>query len=89
MSSWTKARSELGHKTRKLGPDHPETIEARRTFREERTAAYIEKVLAEAPPLTDEQRTRLAELLRPAKRATASREAVVSQRIAELDGGAA
>ncbi|RDH75508.1 hypothetical protein DVS77_26270 [Mycolicibacterium moriokaense] len=65
-NTWTKARSDLGIKTRKLGPDHPETIEARRTFRAERTAAYIEKVLAEAPPLTDEQRIRLAELFRPA-----------------------
>ena len=29
---------------------------------------YIEKVLAEAPPLSDEQRNRLAELPRPARR---------------------
>jgi excisionase family DNA binding protein len=28
---------------------------------------YIEKVLSKAPPLSDEQRTRLAELLRPAR----------------------
>ncbi len=28
---------------------------------------YVQKVLTEAPPLTDEQRTRLAELLRPAR----------------------
>jgi len=34
-------------------------------------ASYIEKVLAEAPPLTDEQCNRLAELLRPARRAQA------------------
>jgi hypothetical protein len=83
MSNWTKARSDLGHKTRKLGPDHPATVEARRTFRAERTAAYIENVLTQAPPLTDDQRTRLAELLRPARR-----QAVVAERIAELDGGA-
>jgi hypothetical protein len=30
-------------------------------------ADYIERMLAEAPPLTDEQRTRLAELLRPVR----------------------
>lgn len=72
MSAWTKARSDLGIKTRKLGPDHPETIEARRTFRAERTAAYIEKVLAEAPPLTVEQRARLAELFSPASIAPSS-----------------
>lgn len=34
-------------------------------------ASYIEKVLAEAPPLTDEQCSRLAELLRPARRTAA------------------
>lgn len=88
MSNWTKARSDLGQKTRKHGPDHPETIEARRIFRAERTAAYIERVLAEAPPLTDEQRIRLAELLRPARQ-SGDRRTVVADRLAELDGGAA
>jgi hypothetical protein len=28
-------------------------------------AEYVDKILAEAPPLSDEQRVRLAELLRP------------------------
>lgn len=72
MSAVTKARSDLGVKTRKLGADHPDTIEARRTFRAEQTAAYIEKVLAEAPPLTDEQKARLAELFRPTNADTRS-----------------
>ncbi|OBK56324.1 hypothetical protein A5656_19700 [Mycobacterium gordonae] len=70
MSAVTKARSDLGVKTRKLGPNHPDTIEARRTFRAEQTAAYIEKVLAEAPPLTDQQKARLAELFRPTNATT-------------------
>jgi hypothetical protein len=30
-------------------------------------AAYIKKTLADAPPLTDEQRTKLAELLKPVR----------------------
>jgi hypothetical protein len=30
-------------------------------------AAYVRQVLAAAPPLTDEQRTRLAELLKPVR----------------------
>lgn len=72
MSAVTKARSDLGVKTRKLGPNHPDTIEARRTFRAEQTAAYIEKVLAEAPPLTDQQKARLAELFRPSNATTHS-----------------
>lgn len=33
------------------------------------SADYIAKVLTEAPPLTDQQRNQLAELLRPARRA--------------------
>lgn len=39
-------------------------------------AAWVRRVVDAAPPLTDEQRTRLAELLRPA-------------RAAVLDGGIA
>lgn len=35
--------------------------------KDDRVAAYVEKVLAHAPPLSDEQRDRLAELLRPAR----------------------
>ena len=35
-------------------------------------AAYIERTLAAAPPLTDEQRVRLAELLRPARHTAAN-----------------
>jgi hypothetical protein len=31
-------------------------------------AEYVEKILAEAPPLNDEQRIRLAELLRTVRR---------------------
>jgi hypothetical protein len=69
VSSWTKARSELAIKTQRLGPSHPETIAARRDFRAERLADYIEKVLSEAPELTDDQRTKLADLLQPARRA--------------------
>jgi hypothetical protein len=35
------------------------------------TQAYIDRLLADAPPLTDEQRTRLAELLRPVRQRAA------------------
>jgi hypothetical protein len=44
----------------------------------QRIEDYATTILAAAPPLTDEQRNRLAELLRPA------REAVVKARLAEL-----
>lgn len=32
------------------------------------TADYVARLVAAAPPLSDEQRTRLAELLRPVRR---------------------
>ncbi len=38
--------------------------EARRALATEKIAEYIQRVLAQAPPLTDEQCTRLAELVR-------------------------
>ncbi len=59
--------------------DDPELADARRDLAQAQLADYIEKILAQAPPLTDEQRTRLAELLKP----------VCRRRIAELDSGGA
>jgi hypothetical protein len=38
---------------------------ARAAYAEAKLAAYIEKVVSDAPDLTDEQRERLAVLLRP------------------------
>jgi hypothetical protein len=40
---------------------------ARLNLKALRVEEYVCKVLAEAPPLTDEQRTRLAELLKPVR----------------------
>ena len=46
-------------------PDDHEAIDnARRAYRTERLADQIRTVVDQAPPLTDEQRTRLAALLR-------------------------
>ncbi|WP_131812477.1 hypothetical protein [Mycolicibacterium fortuitum] len=42
-------------------------LQARRDLAEAKIAQYVERVLATAPPLSDEQRTRLAELLRPVR----------------------
>lgn len=38
----------------------------RRDLAAERLAAYVRRVVAEAPPLSDEQRAKIAALLRPA-----------------------
>jgi hypothetical protein len=37
----------------------------RAEYAEKRIEVYVQKVVAEAPPLTDEQKSRLASLLRP------------------------
>ncbi|WP_164517848.1 hypothetical protein [Mycobacterium sp. P7213] len=42
-------------------------VEAKRDLAEANARQYIESVLAQRPPLTDEQRNRLAELLRPVR----------------------
>ena len=45
-------------------PDDPQLVEARLNLRALRLEEHIRKVLADAPPLSDEQRNRIAALLR-------------------------
>jgi hypothetical protein len=80
-SALAKARSEVAVAHRKKDPQAIEA--ARRDFATEKLADYIQRVVAAAPPLTDEQRVRLAELLTPA------RQAIAEKRLAELGGGVA
>ncbi len=62
--SWTKARSDLAN-TIKADPTNVEAItEKRRQLKAARLADHIARVVAEAPPLTKEQRDKLALLLR-------------------------
>ena len=65
-------RARIGALSRSRRHDDPELIEAKRGLLEAQAVAYIARVLAEAPPLTDEQRIRLAELFRPAGATTHS-----------------
>lgn len=60
------ARARLAQSAATNGPDSAQTIDARRDFAAARLDDYIRGTLAKAPPLTDEQRTRLADLLWPA-----------------------
>lgn len=62
MSDWTRARARLAVQTRH-GADEQTLAELRRDLRAARLAEAIEKTVAELPPLTDEQRARLASLL--------------------------
>ncbi|OBK82133.1 hypothetical protein A5649_09765 [Mycolicibacter heraklionensis] len=66
-TTWKSERARIASLSRSRPADDPDLIEARRNMRAERTAEYIKNVLAQRPPLTDQQRTRLAELLRPAR----------------------
>ncbi|MBB2894576.1 hypothetical protein [Flexivirga oryzae] len=60
--SWTQTRSQIAHAKRR--DPNADVTELRRQLRAERLAEHIERVVNEAPPLTPEQRDRLAVLLR-------------------------
>lgn len=77
--SWTKTRSEIALAKRR-DPD-ADTTELQRRLKAERLEEYIRRTVDQAPPLTAEQRERIAcilrtpgtnaEFLEPAKRARA------------------
>jgi hypothetical protein len=72
MSTWTSERARIaalkrGIRAGERPADDPALTEAYRNLRALRLEEYIEKTLAAAPPLTDEQRSRLAELLKPVR----------------------
>lgn len=67
MSAILHQRAKIGALSRSRNQDDPELVGAKRDLAEAKITAYVEKILAQAPPLNDEQRTRLAELLRPAR----------------------
>jgi len=65
---WMRKRSQLDRLSRHLPPDHPELLALRSDLGvNDLMQARIAKLLAEMPALTDEQRTRLAELLKPVR----------------------
>lgn len=57
-------RARLAHRTRQYGVDSPQAQEARRDFAAARLEDYVRETVASAPPLTQEQRARIASLLR-------------------------
>lgn len=64
-----KHRARVAGITLKRGADDPEVEMARRDLEVSKLADHIQRVLAQAPPLTRQQRSKLAELLRPVRRA--------------------
>lgn len=62
---WTHHRARVAALARNgHGADDPAVIDARRDLRAERLADHIRRVVDAAPPLTAEQRDRLAFLIR-------------------------
>lgn len=76
------ARARIGALSRSRTDDDPELTAARQQVKYLGAQEYIAKVLATAPPLTSEQRAKLAELLRSVRRETRD------DRQAERDGAA-
>lgn len=66
--SWTHDRARVAALSRDRKPDDPDLLAAKRDLRASLSAAraeeYISRLVAEAPPLTDDQRSRIAALLR-------------------------
>lgn len=65
MSTWTSERARVASLSRSREPTDPDLVDARRNLRAARLEDYIRKVVDAAPPLTAEQRSRLAVLLQP------------------------
>lgn len=62
--SFNTERARVASLSRSRTPDDPELVDARRNMRAERLAEHIKRTVDAAPPLTVEQRDRLALLLR-------------------------
>jgi hypothetical protein len=63
----TRHRNRVAGLHRYGNPDPEKLDEAHRDLRAAKLEDYIAKTLAAAPPLTDAQRSRLAELLKPVR----------------------
>jgi hypothetical protein len=71
LSEWTHYRARVAALSRVRPPDDSELLEARRLLDQARPGlratrdVYIQRLVDSAPLLTDEQRDRIAALLRP------------------------
>lgn len=61
---WTNSRAKVAALSRSRSANDAELTKARRDLAAERLAEYVQRVVANAPPLTDEQRATIAGLLR-------------------------
>ena len=63
-TTWTAKRAKLAALSRHRPADDPEVLEAARDLRAARLEDHVAKVVALAPPLSDDQRARITRLLR-------------------------
>lgn len=61
-------RARVAALSRDRAPDDHDLLDAKQQLRVAKTAEYIRKLVEEAPPLSDDQRARLAELLAPVRK---------------------
>lgn len=59
------ARGKVASLTRSREPDDPDLLDARRTLAAANLEDYVSRVVDAAPPLTPEQASQIAALLRP------------------------
>jgi hypothetical protein len=64
VPTWTKVRSEYANLARTHDPSDPQMVEKRLELRALKLEDHVTRVLAQAPPMTSEQRDRIAALLR-------------------------
>ena len=64
MATWQQERAKIAGLSRDRRADDPELLDARRNLRALKLEEHVARVVAEAPPLTDEQRERITALLR-------------------------
>jgi len=62
-SQWTHYRGKVAGLSRTREPDDPELLDARQAMRAARIADYVKGEVAKFPPLTAEQRERIALIL--------------------------
>lgn len=64
MSTWQHHRGRVAALSRDRAADDPELLAERLSLRAERLAEHVDREVAKAPPLTADQLSRIAALLR-------------------------
>jgi hypothetical protein len=64
LTTWKQKRAKIAGLSRVLPHDDPKLVEVRRDLKAQRLEEHVAKVVAAAPPLSAEQRDRIAAILR-------------------------